>query len=40
MIRIGSVGEPAHDVRADMARPSLPWPRVAADVGSAAPAEA
>ena len=35
MIRIGSVGEPAYDVRADVARPLLPRPRGNADVGSA-----
>lgn len=33
MIRIGSVGEPEHDVCAE-ARPSLPRPRAAVDVGS------
>ena len=35
MIRIGSVGEPAYDVRADVARPLLPRPRGNADAGSA-----
>lgn len=33
MIRIGSVGEPGYDVSAE-ARPSLPRPRAAVDVGS------
>ncbi len=40
MIRIGSVGEPAHDARPEVARPSLPRPRAAADVGSVARAQA
>jgi hypothetical protein len=36
MIRIGSVGESGHDVRAEGARPSLPRQRRAVDVGSTA----
>jgi len=38
MIRIGSVGEPTYDVRAEVVRPSVPRPRVVTDVGSATPA--
>ncbi|NYE36556.1 hypothetical protein F4692_001689 [Nocardioides cavernae] len=40
MIRIGSVGEPGYDARADVARPSVPRPRAQADVGSAVGAQA
>lgn len=36
MIRIGSVGEAAYDVRFDVSQPWVPRPRASVDTGSAA----